>query len=105
MEPNSPELIDVVDGRLVLTANGRVLCNVAFPVAPAYYAKSTPEGAAYHEVIAYGVFAMVFRNCQYWGPKEECRFCDINENARQMKESHEFALNAAVKNVADVDLR
>jgi hypothetical protein len=103
MDPNSPYLIDVVDGRLVLTSNGDVVCNVAYPVQPTYYARSTPQGAAYHEVIAYGFFATVFRNCQYWGPKEECRFCDINENARQMKESHEFTLNAPVKNVVDVE--
>lgn len=103
MDPNSPYLIDVMDGRLVLTANGQVLCNVAYPKAPAYYSKKTPEGVAYHEIIAYGFFTTVFRNCQYWGPKEECRFCDINENARQMKESHEFTLNAPVKKIEDVE--
>jgi hypothetical protein len=103
LDPNSPYLIDLVDGRLALTANGRVLCNVAYPVTPAYYHKKTAEGVAYHEIIAYGFFTTVFRNCQYWGPKEECRFCDINENARQMKESHEFTLNAPVKPLADVE--
>jgi hypothetical protein len=103
MDPNSPYVVDVVDGRLVLTANGEVLCNVAYPISPAYYHKKTPEGVAYHEIIAYGVFTTVFRNCQYWGPKEECRFCDINENARQMKESHDFTLNAPVKKVEDVE--
>jgi hypothetical protein len=102
LDPNSPYVVDVVDGRLVLTANGRVLCNVAYPKAPGYYAKRTEQGVPYHEIIAYGFFTTVFRNCQYWGPKEECRFCDINENARQMKESHEFTLVAPVKPLEDV---
>src|SRR4030095_10708394 len=40
--------------------------------------------------------------CQYWGAKEECKFCDINENARQMKLSRDFTLKAPVKPVEDV---
>lgn len=103
MDPNSPYIVDVVDGRLVLTAEGKVICNVSYPVAPAYYAKQFDDGVLYHEVIAYGYFVTVFRQCQYWGPKEECRFCDINENARQMKESKTFTLNAPVKKLEYVE--
>ena len=99
LDPNSPYVVDVVDGRLVLTADGQVLCNVAYPVAPKYYSKHFPDGVKYLEVVAYGYFVTVFRSCQYWGPKDECRFCDINENARQMKESKGFTLSAPVKPV------
>jgi hypothetical protein len=102
MDPKSPFIIDVVEGRLVLTVGGEIISNVAYPLQPNYYAKSFPDGVAYHEICAYGYFVTVFRQCQYWGPKEECRFCDINENARQMKESHEFTLNAPVKSVDHV---
>lgn len=28
-------------------------------------------------------FNNAYRICQYWGAKEECKFCDINENTRQ----------------------
>ena len=97
MDPNSPYVVDVVDGRLVLTEGGRIICNVSYPTEPAYYKKKFDDGVLYHEIIAYGYFVTVFRQCQYWGPKEECRFCDINENARQMKESKEFTLNAPTK--------
>jgi len=34
LSPYSPYLIDVVDGRLVLTTPGRVLANVRFPKTP-----------------------------------------------------------------------
>jgi hypothetical protein len=99
---DSPYVIDVVDGRLVLTTAGQVICDVRYELAPRYYDKSFPDGTRYREVIAYGSFITAFRTCQYWGPKEECRFCDINENARQMKQSQDFTLNAPVKDVAQV---
>ena len=103
MDPSSPYVVDVVDGRLVLTEDGHVLCNVSYPIAPDYYAKKFDDGVNYHEIISFGKFVTVFRNCQYWGPKEECRFCDINENARQMKESKTFTMNAPVKKVEYVE--
>jgi len=102
LSPYSPYLIDVVDGRLVLTTEGRVLAEVRYPKTPDYYAKSLPDGTPYHEIVAFGSFITIFRNCQYWGAREECKFCDINENARQMKLSRDFTLTAPVKPVADV---
>ena len=102
LSPHSPYLIDVVDGRLVMTTDGHVLSEVRFPKTPDYYAKSLPDGTPYHEIVAFASFITIFRNCQYWGAKEECKFCDINENARQMKLSRDFTLNAPVKSVGDV---
>jgi len=103
MDPSSPYVVDVVDGRLVLKAHGEIICNVAYPLEPEYYAKRFPDGVRYHEICAFGYFVTVFRQCQYWGPKEECRFCDINQNARQMKKSKEFTLDAPVKSVDHVE--
>jgi hypothetical protein len=99
MDPKSPYLVDVVEGRLVLTVGDEVISNVAYPLEPKYYANRFGDGVLYHEICAYGYFFTVFRQCQYWGPKEECRFCDINQNARQMKQSRDFTLNAPVKSV------
>ena len=102
LSPDSPYLVDVVDGRLVLTVDGHVVSEVRIPKTPDYYFKSLPDGTPYHEVVAFASFITIFRNCQYWGAKEECKFCDINENARQMKLSRDFTLTAPVKSVEDV---
>ncbi|HLN88427.1 MAG TPA: hypothetical protein VK200_18235, partial [Candidatus Limnocylindrales bacterium] len=102
LSPYSPYLVDVVDGRFVLTVDGQVAAHVRVPKTPDYYFKNLPDGTPYHEIVAFASFITIFRNCQYWGAKEECKFCDINENARQMKLSRDFTLTAPVKSVADV---
>ena len=102
LNPDSPYVIDIVDGQARLLLDGRELCDVSFPKPLKYYTRSFEDGTKYHEIIAYGYFATVFRNCQYWGPDEECRFCDINVNVRQMKESRDFTFNTPVKPVAYV---
>ena len=94
---DSPYVVDVVDGRLVLTVDGKVISEVRYAVAPNYYQNKFADGTAYDEIIAFGGFVTAFRTCQYWGPDEECRFCDINENARQMKQSRDFTFSAPVK--------
>jgi hypothetical protein len=102
LSPDSPYLIDIVDGRFVLTVDGQAVSQVRIPKTPEYYNKSLPDGTPYHEIVAFASFITIFRNCQYWGAKEECKFCDINENARQMKLSRDFTLTAPVKSVEDV---
>ncbi len=102
LDSSSPYVIDAVDGQAKLLLEGREICDVSYPKPPKYYTRSFEDGTAYHEIIAYGYFVTVFRNCQYWGPEEECRFCDINVNARQMKESKDFTFNAPVKPVSHI---
>ena len=99
LDSGSPYVIDAVDGQAKLFVEGKEICEVSFPKPLKYYTRHFEDGSAYHEVIAFGYFVTVFRNCQYWGPEEECRFCDINVNARQMKESKDFTFNAPVKPV------
>ncbi len=102
LAPDSPYAVDVVDGRLALTADGRVVAEVRYPRAPAYYERKLADGTPYHEIFAMGFFLTAFRACQYFGPDDECKFCDINANVRQMKASRDFAFNASVKRLEDV---
>ena len=100
LDSKSPYVIDVMDGKVKLFLEGHEICDVSFPKPLKYYTRKFPDGTAYHEIIAYGYFVTAFRNCQYWGPDEECRFCDININARQMKESKDFTFNPPVKPIS-----
>ncbi|CAK0780488.1 Radical SAM protein [Gammaproteobacteria bacterium] len=99
LAPDSPYVIDVINDRLVLCNDGQVLCEVRFHIAPPYYAQKTADGTRFHEIIANGFFITIFRYCQFWGREEECGFCDINANARQMKHSHDFTLTAPIKSL------
>lgn len=103
VNPDSPYLCDVIDGRLVLRlgpgesrsgGNGSAasddshLADVELLPVPEYYKRRLTSGQPVHEVAptiewGYLIYLTVYRKCQYFGWKEECRFCDINENYRQ----------------------
>jgi len=102
LAPDSPYIIDVTGGQLVLRNGDEVLTEARFLAAPSYYSKKTDDGVPFHEIIAFGFFITVFRNCQFWGSKEECGFCDINHNVRQMKDSQDFTLTAPVKSIEQI---
>ena len=67
LSPYSPYLIDVVDGRLVLTVEGQVVARSPDSQNAGLLFKNLPDGTPYHEIVAFGSFITIFRNCQYWG--------------------------------------
>src|SRR3989304_2419077 len=67
LSPYSPYLIDVVDGRLVLTVDGQVAAHVRIPKTPDYYFKSLPDGTPYHEIVAFGSVITIFSTLPYLG--------------------------------------
>ena len=80
----SPYSIDLVDGELVVCdrMSGRSIAPVLpFAPLPDWCQKSFEDGTLYREVCPPDGDIIVFRQCTYWGPKEECKFCDINRNA------------------------
>ncbi len=99
---DSPYVIDVVDGRLKLCLDGAPIADVGYNSPMKYYSKSFPDGTAYRDIVAFGSFVTIVRVCQLWGLKEECKFCDINENARQMKKAKSSTLTAPVKKVEQI---
>ncbi len=105
---DSPYIVDVVDGQLVLKdeLSGQVVANVEYPPAPRYYSYEFDDGTLYRDVVPmvwdHVAFITAFRYCQHWGPKEECRFCDINSNARQLKKAGKLTLSATFKDVNKV---
>jgi len=92
LNPSSPYQVIVNEGKLVLMADDRNLCEVRFHPIPSYYSSALKSGKKISEIApviewGYLIYLTVYRLCQYWGKDEECQFCDINENYRQQKKA------------------
>ena len=75
-----------------LTLDGRPVADVEAPPMPSYYLQTLTNGKTVMETAptiqwGYLIYLTVLRLCQYFGAKEECRFCDINHNWRQHKQA------------------
>ena len=86
---NSPYVVDLLDGVITICEDGAPVAEALYPAKPDYYGKTFPDGTRYEQVIPllYDSYAFIttFRACHYWGDKEECRFCDINYNLRELR--------------------
>jgi hypothetical protein len=90
--PGSPYVVDLRDGKLALLAGGRHLADIEVQETPSYYRRTLGSGKPITEMAptiewGYLVYLTVYRKCQYFGFKEECQFCDINENFRQQRQA------------------
>ena len=90
LNPKSPYVITMQNDKSVLTQDKNILAEVSLNKTPKYYEKNLKSGKPIIDIAptiewGYLVYLTVFRLCQYWGEKEECQFCDINENYRQQK--------------------
>jgi hypothetical protein len=88
LNPASPYRVAPREGALWLYAGDEALAEVALRDLPAYYREKLPDGRPIAEIAptiewGYLLYLTVFRVCQYFGAKEECQFCDINNNYRQ----------------------
>src|SRR5262245_30315272 len=89
VNPSSPYRVE--EG-LRLKLEGRDLADVTLPPMPEYYRHTLGNGKTVMETAptiqwGYLIYLTVLRLCQYFGAKEECRFCDINHNWRQHKQA------------------
>ncbi len=80
------------------------LASVSLLDRPNYYNRTLADGRPISDIAptiewGYLVYLTAFRLCQYWGEKEECQFCDINENYRQQKKERSYT---PIKAIGDV---
>ena len=84
----SPYLIDSLDGKRHLFLDGKPIAEVIFPKRPPYYGLTFEDGTVYEQVVSlvqdHVAFLTAYRICQYFMTKEECKFCDINMNVKQV---------------------
>ena len=86
VNPGSP--YRVVGTQLEL--EGSPIADVTPPPMPEYYQHTLRNGKTVMETAptiqwGYLIYLTVLRLCQYFGAREECKFCDINHNWRQHK--------------------
>jgi hypothetical protein len=105
LNPASPYRVASRDATLWLHVDETPVAEVGLRDLPPYYREKLPDGRPVAEIApviewGYLVYLTVFRVCQYFGAKEECQFCDINNNYRQLiQEGRPYT---GVKSVADV---
>ena len=84
----SPYFVDYVDGTHQLLLENEPIAEVVLPKKPPYYGKTFDDGTPYEQVVSlvqdHVAFLVAYRVCQYFAKKEECLFCDINWNVRQV---------------------
>ena len=101
----SPYLVDVRDDELILYYRNEPIANIAYPGLASYHHGTLPDGTLYGEYIPlvcdHMGFITTFRTCQYWGKGLRCKFCDINENVRQVRQH--FGKGALPQACKDVD--
>ena len=85
LNPDSPYIVDVIDGKLVFCERVKEahvpIAEVKYPVIPKWYTKKFPDGTLYGEVNHTSAFLI----CQRWERNEQCKFCDINKNFEVLK--------------------
>lgn len=92
IHPESPYIVKLHEGVPSLYYNEENLGPVEFHGRPDFYGSELSGDYSISELLpvlewGYLLYITAFRLCQYWGEKEECRFCDINANYRQQKKA------------------
>lgn len=88
LNPASPYRVELEEETLRLRCGGELVADVLLAPYPEFYRAPLAGGKTMSEVAptiewGYLIYLTIFRQCQYFGAEEECRFCDINENFRQ----------------------
>lgn len=111
VNPRSPYVVDFKDGELSLCERengGLTPIAEVYPYlsVPEYWSKRFEDGTPWKEIVRNEgncfAFVTLFVRCQHWGPKEECKFCDINENAQAAEARGEMHIASSVKKVEHV---
>ncbi len=96
LNPDSPYVVDIVDGCRSLCVNGQAIADVLYLEKPPYYDLVFEDGTNYSDVgalINWGtvLFSTVNRICQFAGDEARCKFCDINPTLKGLKDLGQYA--------------
>ncbi len=88
-----PYVVDVADGRTVLTDDGEVVEEVFYWHAPDYYRKNTSSGRPMWQIIGARPQRLdinPYNYCHFWDNGRGCKFCAIAATYRKYKDEKEL---------------
>ncbi|MDR2033907.1 MAG: hypothetical protein LBP89_04670 [Helicobacteraceae bacterium] len=95
---NNPYIVDLIDGKLILTDQGKELEEVYYWEKPDFFDKRTSSGAIMKNIVnarPQRLYLIPNRYCHFWSDDQGCRFCDIVNNLKRQKD--EIAMQTRVK--------
>jgi len=100
----NPYLVDLADGRLMLTDNEELLEEVEYWPKPAYYDQKTSSGVPMSYIASarpqrLNIFQPDF--CRFWSNNKECLFCDIFNNFKQQRKELGIPVKISPKDVSE----
>lgn len=89
---DTPYLVDIKDGKLVLLEGNHIIAELRYPKRPHYYSYTFDDGTSYGQVIPllFGrqAFVTIYRVCQF-NAEEQCKFCDMNASLIDLRKRAE----------------
>ncbi len=101
---DNPYIVDYIDGKLVLTDEGKVLEEVFFWDKPDFYDQKTSSGALMQNIVSarpQRLYLIPNRYCHFWSDDSGCRFCDIVNNLKQQKDEIDMQSKIKAKDVSE----
>lgn len=92
INPESPYLVDLREGKLCLYLEDTFLAEVGYHPVPTFYHETLSTGKPMGEIApvlewGYLIYLTAYRMCQYFNKAEQCQFCDINRNFVQQRKA------------------
>jgi hypothetical protein len=103
---SNPYIVDLIDGRLMVTDRGKPLDEIFYWDKPDYYGKRTSNGVLMQNVIGarpQRLYITPNRFCHFWSEEGGggCGFCDIVNNLKQQREEIEMQTRLNPRDVSE----
>jgi len=104
--PNAtdPYLVDFIDGRLVLTDNGKILEEVEYWLKPDYADKLTSSGRPMWQIATPRPQRMdinPYAYCHYWDTGKGCKYCNIAAHYNKERKANNKPLRIDPRDIAE----
>ena len=93
----TPYVVDVIDGKTVLTDNGEIIEEVEYWYKPDYYNKVTSSGVPMWKIVGARPQRLdinPYQYCHFWDKGQGCKFCAISATYHKYKDKKALKLNA-----------